>query len=127
MSLDKIAYKLAMHLIGVHCNSSAIEMPWEDLADSHQHEHFGPGGIRHHLYTDLGFSEELVEAVLEEAEQEMGPAPKRLCPDDGICGHFCKPGSCFRVTSCGPFTGVYEGDDWPLGIRLDEMYGRLEG
>jgi hypothetical protein len=75
VSLDKIQYKLAMHLIGTHCNAAAIAGSWDELSDSHVHEHFGPGGIRGHLYTDFRFDEEKVEEVLEEAEEDECPRP----------------------------------------------------
>ena len=39
------------------------------------------------------------------------------CPDGGTCGHWCGPGSCFRVTCCGPLSGVYPGDTWPTEVR----------
>lgn len=34
------------------------------------------------------------------------------CPDDARCWHECETG-CFRVTTCGPLSGVYPEDRWP--------------
>lgn len=51
-------------------------------------------------------------------------APERRCPDDGTCHHGCDASSCYRVRSCGPLSGVYERDEWPLDVRarFDEHY-----
>ncbi len=38
------------------------------------------------------------------------------CPDDGACHHSCMGSSCFRVRSCGPLSGVYQGDVWPAAV-----------
>jgi hypothetical protein len=40
------------------------------------------------------------------------------CPDGGTCHHECGE-SCFRVQSCGPLSGVYPGDTWPVDIQRD--------
>lgn len=40
------------------------------------------------------------------------------CPDDGVCHHDCCQ-SCFRVLHCGPLSGVYVDDDWPVGVKVD--------
>lgn len=63
------SYALAMHLVGVHKNSAAIFNSEVDNIDGHWHEHFGPGGLRHHPYEDVSYDEAEVEAVLEEAEE----------------------------------------------------------
>lgn len=74
MSLDWLAYRLAMHTIGVHCNAAAIsERSFAELRDQHEHEHFGPGGLRNHSYTDLSYDAATVEEVLEEAEGDECP------------------------------------------------------
>lgn len=39
-----------------------------------------------------------------------------VCPDGGACHHECAPVSCFRVSSCGPLSGVYPGDRWPASV-----------
>lgn len=38
------------------------------------------------------------------------------CPDGGTCHHQCGT-RCFRVTACGPMSGVYPGDRWPQEVR----------
>lgn len=49
---------------------------------------------------------------------ERAPVPKMQCPDGGTCHHQCGipafHGRCFRVESCGPLSGVYPNDDWPV-------------
>jgi len=40
---------------------------------------------------------------------------RKKCPDGGKCHHNCDS-ACFRVLSCGPLSGVYEGDTWPTEI-----------
>jgi hypothetical protein len=40
------------------------------------------------------------------------------CPDGGTCHHQCAARAlCFRVTECGPLSGVYPGDRWPADVR----------
>lgn len=43
------------------------------------------------------------------------PLPGR-CPDGGKCHHGCTTG-CWRVSYCGPLSGVYPGDRWPADVR----------
>jgi len=62
------AEKLALHLVGVHCDPMAIARPHDENVDQHQHEHRGPGTIRNHDPGWLGYDAAKVEAVLEEAE-----------------------------------------------------------
>lgn len=38
------------------------------------------------------------------------------CPDDGTCHHDCVVGVCFRVHCCGPLSGVFPDDEWPVEI-----------
>lgn len=45
---------------------------------------------------------------------------KRNCPDAGTCHHGCGERGCFRVTHCGPLSGVYQGDEWPEAIKAVE-------
>jgi hypothetical protein len=40
---------------------------------------------------------------------------RRRCPDDGACHHACEE-TCWRVSACGPLSGVYPGDDWPAEV-----------
>jgi hypothetical protein len=43
------------------------------------------------------------------------PDPAVMCPDMGVCGHYCRPGTeCFRTVHCGPLSGVFPHDEWPL-------------
>jgi len=43
------------------------------------------------------------------------------CPDGGTCHHGCHDSECFRVSNCGPLSGVYPNDEWPKHdrVRLD--------
>jgi hypothetical protein len=42
------------------------------------------------------------------------PTPAVMCPDMGVCGHYCRPGTeCFRTVHCGPLSGVFPNDEWP--------------
>jgi hypothetical protein len=43
------------------------------------------------------------------------PEPPRRCPDAGRCHHGCTWG-CWRVGNCGPSSGVYEDDEWPVDV-----------
>lgn len=45
---------------------------------------------------------------------------ERHCPDAGTCHHGCGERGCFRVTHCGPLSGVYQGDEWPEAIKAVE-------
>lgn len=49
-------------------------------------------------------AEEVAESVL-----------RAKCPDGGTCHHGCTP--CWRVSNCGPLSGVYEGNRWPSNLR----------
>lgn len=62
------ADELALHLVGVHCDPMAIARPQDENADQHDHEHKGPGTIRDHDRSWLGYDHVRVEEVLEEAE-----------------------------------------------------------
>jgi hypothetical protein len=42
-------------------------------------------------------------------------APMWRCPDGGVCHHGCKR-ACFRVLCCGPLSGVFVRDEWPLNV-----------
>jgi hypothetical protein len=41
------------------------------------------------------------------------------CPDGGACHHECSYLECFRVRSCGPLSGVFPQDQWPLEVSLE--------
>lgn len=73
MMAPDLAWELAMHMIGRHCNAAAVASDWAENAGLHRHEHDGPGGIRNHPRGDLSFDPETVEAVLEEAEEMDEP------------------------------------------------------
>lgn len=68
-----IDWHLAMHLISEHCNSAAVASGWKANAESHQHEHFGPGGIRNHPAGSLAWDEDKIEQVLAGAEEDEAP------------------------------------------------------
>ena len=40
------------------------------------------------------------------------------CPDYGACHHDCGDGPCFRVQYCGPLSGVYPDDEWPVDVKM---------
>lgn len=51
---------------------------------------------------------------------------RRTCPDGGTCHHECEgddPATCFRVTGCGPLSGVFPGDVWPLHLKHKRIAG----
>ena len=62
---------LAFHVVDKHCNSAGIHNSYADNLDFHRHDHFGPCGLRNHLYQDLSFDEESLEKALEEAEADL--------------------------------------------------------
>lgn len=45
-----------------------------------------------------------------------GGVPPRTCHDGGTCHHGCADGPCFRVLTCGPLSGVYPEDRWPVEV-----------
>lgn len=45
--------------------------------------------------------------------------PEGRCPDGGFCHHDCGS-QCFRVSTCGPLSGVFPGDRWP-GVLTAEV------
>lgn len=51
------------------------------------------------------------------------PAPNKPgCPDGGTCRHECATAKrCFRVRFCGPLSGVYPGDRWPVNLVSAEI------
>lgn len=64
--------------------------------------------------------------ILAEAKEELELARQWVleavrderCPDKGRCHHQCPSARlCFRVTECGPLSGVYPGDRWPEDVR----------
>jgi hypothetical protein len=47
--------------------------------------------------------------------------PRRTCPDEGYCHHWCGLGGCFRVAHAGPLSiAAYPGDDWPEAVITAE-------
>ncbi len=61
---------LALHLISAHCDGMAIARTRAENIDQHEHEHRGPGTIRHHPAGSLYFDAEKAERVLEELEAQ---------------------------------------------------------
>lgn len=57
----------ARHLVGVHKNAAALGNDLGANWDEHHREHHGPGGLRNHPYSDLGYDEAELAAVLAEA------------------------------------------------------------
>lgn len=39
----------------------------------------------------------------------------RRCPDGGACHHACAR-TCWRVSTCGPLSGVFPDDTWPPDV-----------
>lgn len=117
------AYDLAMHLAGVHGNTAAIGNTPAENTGLHRDEHLGPGGIRNHPFRDRRYVPEKVEEALEEAECAEG-IPGAGCPDGGTCHHDCTR-ACFRVLSCGPLSGAFEGDRWPEAVA--QAHRKAEG
>lgn len=46
-----------------------------------------------------------------------------ICPDGGACHHECEL-ACFRVSFCGPLSGVYPRDEWPK--NLDRVHVAMD-
>lgn len=69
---------LRRHLVAVHCDGMAINGTDADAIDAHQHEHDGPGTIRHHDRTDLYWDQVKLDAVL--AEFAGDPAAPDVVP-----------------------------------------------
>jgi len=62
-----------------------------------------------------------LKATDEDDEDEVVLRAK--CPDDGTCHHDCDAeGPCWRVLACGPLSGVYPGDEWPIEITMAHRY-----
>lgn len=51
------------------------------------------------------------EHIYHGGAQTCWPVP--TCPDGGTCHHACAA-TCFRVETCGPLSGVFPGDRWPV-------------
>lgn len=64
------AHDLAHHLAAVHKNAAAPGNSFAENLNGHYHEHYGPGGLRHHNYADLSFDETALLEVLGEAETQ---------------------------------------------------------
>ena len=64
------AERLAFHVVAVHRNTAGIANSFRGNADFHSHDHLGPGGLRNHPLGSLGYDENVLEDVLEEAERE---------------------------------------------------------
>jgi hypothetical protein len=87
-----------------------------DLADSAADiENKIQAGLLEHALEDL----RLAGIYLESTRQWVLEAVRDgRCPDGGTCHHQCaSPRVCFRVTECGPLSGVYPGDRWPADVR----------
>jgi hypothetical protein len=56
---------------------------------------------------------------------------ERRCPDEAVCSHECKVGSCYRVAYSTPLpTAGYQNGEWPgelIRRQLIEERGRSAG
>jgi hypothetical protein len=68
---DLLAHQLRLHLVSVHCNAAAMGLSDAEAVEEHHHEHYGPGGFRHHRAEDHAWSAVKFAEVLREAA-EMG-------------------------------------------------------
>jgi hypothetical protein len=79
---------LRFHLASVHKVANAFDLLAADLDDIHQHDHFGPCGLRNHDITDRSYDEAEARAVVAEADAEHqadeadGRAEQQLTDDD---------------------------------------------
>lgn len=79
---------LRMHLASVHKLANAFDLLAADLDDVHQHDHFGPCGLRNHDVADRSYDEAEARAVVAEADAERqaaeadGRAEQQLTDDD---------------------------------------------
>lgn len=42
------------------------------------------------------------------------------CPDEGRCHHGCGK-RCWRVSTCGPLSGVFPDDQWPAEVEAKHI------
>lgn len=47
----------------------------------------------------------------------------KRCPDGGMCHHYCVQLDCFRVSCCGPLSGVFPNDTWPTILYKPCVHG----
>jgi hypothetical protein len=59
---------LRLHLASVHKLANAFALTAADAADAHQHDHFGPCGLRNHDIADRSYDEAEARAVVAEAD-----------------------------------------------------------
>jgi len=55
-------------------------------------------------------------------EESSDAGKRKKCPDGGTCHHECKD-KCWRVSYCGPLSGVFPNDDWPSDIKIEHKDG----
>lgn len=66
---------LALHQVSVHCNGAALGHTREESEDAHHHEHYGPGGIRHHDFDDHSWDiEKVAHVIIDSAEMDVSTA-----------------------------------------------------
>ena len=68
MRLTNHRIELWAHLVSEHCNAIGFDLPMDQLRETHQHEHHGPGGIRNHPETSRAYSLKKIGKVLSELE-----------------------------------------------------------
>lgn len=58
--------ELWLHMLSSHACGTDQHVDADELAAAHDHEHFGPGGIRNHPYESRAFDEDKAITVLHE-------------------------------------------------------------
>lgn len=65
---------LNLHLVSAHCNAAALTHTDAEAAESHTHEHDGPGTIRNHPRGDLFYDpQKIADVLIESVEDEEHP------------------------------------------------------
>lgn len=60
--------RLWAHIVSEHCNAIDMNWPLSEYVEYHNHEHFGPGGIRNHPVKSRKYSLKKLGQVLSELE-----------------------------------------------------------
>lgn len=64
--------RLNLHLLSAHANGAALGLTPAEAEDAHHREHFGPGGIRNHPYSNWSFDPVKASRTIDEAAQMNG-------------------------------------------------------
>lgn len=73
---------LRLHLLAVHGNLAAAMLSDREALDQHDHEHHGPGGIRHHDFTSLHWTDARIAEMLGHVPHDDGRAAYARAAND---------------------------------------------